>query len=141
MNASDLGAVLVVDDSPEFLDSVDWALRRLGAGSPRLHATSGDEALATLRSLPILPGLVLLDLNLPGLDGRQALREIRADPRLAPLVVAVLSTSDDPRDLAVTREVGADAYLVKPMRLDALLDKLGALFDALPDPSRLPFPL
>jgi len=141
MTASDLGEIVVVDDSPEFVDALVWAFRRLGVQPPRFTASSGDEALDLLHRLSLLPSLVLLDLNLPGLDGRSALREIRSDAAFSRLPVAVLSTSDDPTDVQTCREAGADAYLVKPVRLEALRDKLSQLLDKLDDLSSLPFPL
>ncbi len=141
MRPEALGEIVVVDDSPEFVDAVVWAFRRLGVNPPRFTAASGDEALELLHRLPILPSLVLLDLNLPGLDGRAALREIRTDVTFSALPVAILSTSDDPTDVENARRLGADAYLVKPVRLEVLRDKLNCLFNALDDLSSLPFPL
>jgi len=69
----------------------------------------------------VKPDLVLLDLNLPGRDGRRVLEEIRRDPLLARLPVAILSTSSAPEDSALGYGLGAVSYLVKPPDLGQLL--------------------
>jgi len=111
-------AVLVVEDSDEDFDTVLEVLQTLGLGGRVRRATTGDHCLALLRGqagrIALQPGFVLLDLNLPGLDGRDTLAEIRGDATLARLPVVVLSTSADPRDVAHCYARGANAYHVKP---------------------------
>ena len=69
-----------------------------------------------------LPDLILLDLNMPLKDGRQALREIKAHPRLKGLNVIIFSTSTSEADKRQTLELGAKSFIVKPSRQDELLD-------------------
>jgi CheY-like chemotaxis protein len=87
----------------------------------------GEAALAHLRGAGARPDLVLLDLNLPRLHGREVLEAIKADPELRPIPVIVLSTSDSPRDVADCYAQQASAYLVKPMGLDELGDLVQAI--------------
>jgi CheY-like chemotaxis protein len=110
--------ILVVDDSDADFETVQDAARRSGRLNPVLRASSGTECLRLLRdaqrSRDGLPVLVLLDLNTPGDDGRDALREVRSDPVLGTLPVVVVSASANPRDLQFCYANGANAYHVKP---------------------------
>src|SRR5712691_4846198 len=72
------------------------------------------------------PGVILLDLNMPGKDGREALREIKSDPELRRIPVIVLTTSKATQDVARSYESGANAFMTKPATFDALRDSLTA---------------
>lgn len=69
-----------------------------------------------------LPGLVLLDLNMPRKDGREALRDIRADPRLRHLPIVVLTTSCAEEDIAQCYDLGANSFIRKPASFESLVD-------------------
>lgn len=69
---------------------------------------------------PVLPSLVLLDLNMPYKDGRKALSEIRENPDLESLPVVVLTTSSNEKDIQYCREKGVDAFYTKPSSMDEL---------------------
>jgi DNA-binding NarL/FixJ family response regulator len=73
------------------------------------------------------PGLILLDLNMPKKDGREALREIRADPKLKNIRVVVLTTSQAESDIVSTYNLGASSFISKPVTFDALLEVVKAL--------------
>jgi CheY-like chemotaxis protein len=128
--------IMVVEDSDEDFDTVQDAARRGGMLHPIVRARSGGECLDLLRPLrdnqhsrDALPLLVLLDLNTPGDDGRDVLREVRSDDVLGILPVVVLSASANPRDLQFCYAHGANAYHVKPVdyakHLKALQDIFG----------------
>jgi CheY-like chemotaxis protein len=68
------------------------------------------------------PGLILLDLNMPKKDGREALRQIKADPSLKRIPVVVLTTSKADTDVASLYDLGANSFVSKPVRFDALVD-------------------
>ena len=74
-----------------------------------------------------VPGLLLLDLNMPRKDGREALREIKADPRLKHLRVVVLTTSQAEEDIHKTYDLSASSYIAKPVTFAALLEVIQAL--------------
>ncbi|MEW6667510.1 MAG: response regulator [Thermodesulfobacteriota bacterium] len=61
-----------------------------------------------------LPGLILLDLNMPRKDGREALLEIKAEPALRHIPIVILTTSEEERDIVFTRKAGADSFITKP---------------------------
>lgn len=67
------------------------------------------------------PGLILLDLNMPRKDGREALREIKADPDLRNIPVVVLTTSGEEEDILKTYDLGANSFIRKPVGFDALV--------------------
>jgi CheY-like chemotaxis protein len=69
----------------------------------------------------------LLDLNLPKKDGREALREIKADPELRRIPVVVLTTSQANTDVARTYDLGANSYITKPVQFDALVNVMRVL--------------
>ena len=73
------------------------------------------------------PGLILLDLNMPLKDGREALREIRADPELRRIPVVVLTTSKADTDVGMIYELGANSFISKPFQFEALVNVMRAL--------------
>ncbi|HVK60175.1 MAG TPA: response regulator [Bdellovibrionales bacterium] len=89
-----------------------------------------------------LPGLILLDLNMPRKDGREALREIKNDPRLRKIPVVVLTTSQAEEDIFRTYDLGVNSFVTKPVSFNSLVDVMKALgqywFEIvqLPDPDR-----
>ena len=113
--------VLVVDDDEDVRASLERGLR-LSGFAPRL-ANDGQAALAAVRER--LPDCVVLDMTMPGLDGVQVLRRLRADGLDVP--VCVLSARDTVDDRVHGLEAGADDYLVKPFALDELVARLRAL--------------
>jgi len=121
--------VLVLEDSDEDFDTVQEALDQAKLPNALRRATTGDSCLELLqRSGAPRPAFVLLDLNTPGLDGREALREIRADDKLASLPVVVLSSSSSPRDVDACYRAGASAYHVKPTRYSEHRELLIGIF-------------
>jgi two-component system response regulator len=73
------------------------------------------------------PGLILLDLNMPKKDGREALREIKEDPRFKSIRVVVMTTSSADEDISRTYDLSASSYITKPVTFDALLDVIRVL--------------
>ena len=73
------------------------------------------------------PGLILLDLNMPRMDGREALRAIKADPELRRIPVVVLTTSQADTDIGAIYDLGANSFISKPFQFDALVGVMKAL--------------
>lgn len=115
--------ILVVEDSDEDFDTLCDAAAGVGV-TRRLHrVTSGGDCLSALRgedhlALPLVPVLILMDLNSHGVDGREALVAIKADVSLRHIPLVVLTTSANPKDVAFCYHAGANAYHVKPVRHD-----------------------
>jgi chemotaxis family two-component system response regulator Rcp1 len=116
--------VLVVEDNAPDARLIDELLR-LGPLPKTIHIVgSGDEAMSFLRRREAFaeaprPQLVVLDLNLPGCDGREVLGEIKQDPELRGIPVVILTTSVAPTDVQHAYDLHANAYVVKPVGLDA----------------------
>ena len=117
--------ILIVDDT-----EVDRELTRLALLESELNhnlhmVESGPEALSFLRGQPPFdvvpqPDLILLDLNMPGMNGHEVLQQIKADETLRSIPVLILSTSDAPDDIHRAYDSCANTYLQKPMSFDAL---------------------
>lgn len=117
MTAPRQAPIVIVEDSDEDFDTVLEAVRKAGIVAEVRRATTGGECLDLLRGVAaIRPAVVLMDLNTPGTDGREALTSIKEDDTLRAFPVVVFSTSADPRDLAFCYTAGANAYHVKPVR-------------------------
>ncbi|CAG1008654.1 Response regulator rcp1 [Myxococcaceae bacterium] len=124
--------LLIVEDSPEDLEATLRALARSGRDRRIAHCADGDEALDYLRrrgrySKPDAaprPALVLLDLNLPGTDGREVLTEIKADESLRTIPVVVLTTSADRGDVEACYRAGASGYVQKPVAHEDLVVRM-----------------
>lgn len=111
--------ILVVEDMDEDYQSILDAAKHCAFLNSIARATSGDACLHQLRALAVahhaLPALVLLDLNTPQSDGREALIQIKQDACLRSIPVVVLSGSANPRDLNFCYANGVNAYHVKPV--------------------------
>lgn len=113
--------ILLVEDDPADAGLVRIALRDTKIVCDVVHARDGVEAMEILRAdqkngAP--PDLVLLDLNMPRMDGRQVLQAMRADAGLRTIPVVVLTTSDADRDVAASYALGANSFVTKPMDVD-----------------------
>lgn len=126
--------ILLVEDSPEDFETTQRAFRRSGLKNPIFRCADGDEALDFLfrrgrHADAPQPGVILLDLNLPGTDGREVLSEIKADPELKQIPVIVLTTSSDDRDVAACYKAGANSYIQKPVDLEGFMQAIERLND------------
>jgi CheY-like chemotaxis protein len=111
---------LVIEDDPDARRLVSVCLRRLGL---RVHeAATGAEAAAMLDRA--IPDVICLDLRLPDASGLSLCEQVRATPRLRDVPVVVITALARPIDRAQAEVAGADQYLVKPFRVDALTDSV-----------------
>jgi len=120
--------ILIVEDSDDDFEATRRAFDRANLINPIAHARCGEDALAYLQnSASVRPGLVLLDLNMPGLDGRKTLQMIKADEHLRDIPVVILTTSNDERDIRDCYAAGANTYIQKPVDLDGLFAAISRL--------------
>ena len=116
-----MSSILLVEDSAPDAMLIRQALREAGLDATVELVTDGEQALARLRrGAP--PDLMLLDLNLPRMDGRAVLAEMRDDAALTEIPVIVLTTSSAPHDVRYCYQHGANSYVRKPLGLDRLVD-------------------
>jgi two-component system response regulator len=134
--ATEIGAdILLVEDDPNDAELISRALRRGGVAATMARVSDGVEALDYLfcrgafaaRPRVPLPKLMLLDLKLPKLTGLEVLRAIRADAGLKRLVVVMLTSSKEERDLAEAYDSGINSYVVKPVNFEQLMDSLARM--------------
>jgi CheY-like chemotaxis protein len=100
--------LVTVDDGEELLEYLCYRGRYAGATHKR-------------------PGLILLDLNMPRMDGREALREIKKDPDLRRIPVIVLTTSKAEEDILRTYDLGVNSFITKPVTFNSLVDVMSTL--------------
>jgi len=121
--------ILMADDDPDDRMLAQEAFEEARLANPLHFVTDGVELMdylrrrgryAELAGSP-LPSLILLDLNMPKMDGREALAEIKADANLRSVPVVVLTTSSAEEDIARAYELGAGSYIVKPVTFEGLV--------------------
>lgn len=119
--------ILIVEDSDDDYEMTEGALRSEGnLHNPIYRCEDGEDALDFLLNRGAYsdpataprPGIVLLDLNMPGKDGRAVLAEMRTDADLKRIPVVILTTSDDEYDVSRCYELGANTYIKKPVDLE-----------------------
>lgn len=118
--------ILLVEDNPGDVEMMRLAFEEAKLANPLHVASDGLQALAYLRREPPFenagrPQLILLDLNLPGIDGRDVLQEIKSDPRLRRIPVVVLTTSREEADVCRSYDLHASSYIPKPLSVPDLI--------------------
>ncbi len=106
--------ILLVDDHPDIVRLLQMCLR--SEGYTLLTAHDGERALEVVEAEH--PDLVVLDVVMPKLDGYRVLNRIKTDPRLRHILVVLLTVKDQPEDVTLGLDIGADYYLTKPFRPD-----------------------
>jgi signal transduction histidine kinase len=115
--------ILIVDDIIEVAQTVGWMLEEMGHDYRLVH--EGTQALAEARDYA--PDVILLDIGLPGMDGYEVCRALRADPRFTDTVIVAQTGWGQSRDKAQAAQAGFDHHLVKPVSYDALEGLLASL--------------
>lgn len=129
--------ILIVEDSFDDYYAAKRGLTNAGLANSFIHCETGEDALDYLYKRGAyagqdnwkLPHLILLDLNLPGIGGNDVLEQIKQDEELCQVPVIVLTTSDDPNDIEVSYQNGANSYIRKPVDLDGFISALKRLKD------------
>ncbi len=130
--------ILIVEDSDDDYDALVRALNTRGSITNPLHrCKNGQEALDYLFRRgayqscrePVRPSVILLDLNMPGVDGHGVLAVIKATKALMSIPVIVMTTSGDERDIEACYQNGANAYIQKPFSSSKFLDVISTMTD------------
>jgi CheY-like chemotaxis protein len=129
--------LLVVEDSNEDFRMLQRLMRRMAVQNPIHRCTNGDEVLELLyqhkndchSKVFIRPSVILLDLNLPGIDGRDILERLKQDISFKEIPIIVFTTSSNPKDIELCYQKGANGYLVKPMDAQELKKTIQAFVD------------
>ena len=125
-----LKTCLLVDDDEDDREVFCLALNQVDPSVTCITACDGLEALLILEEESIVPDYIFLDLNMPRMDGKECLREIRKQKHLAHVPVIIFSTSSADKEKAETKRLGATSFIVKPPRLSTLAENLHEIFRA-----------
>ena len=127
--------ILIADDDPDDRQLTREALAECRLANNVHFVEDGEQLLDYLHrrgdfqefaDAP-LPGLILLDLNMPRKDGREALKEIKANPEFRRIPIVVLTTSKAEEDILRTYDLGVNSYVTKPVTFDSLVDTIKVL--------------
>jgi CheY-like chemotaxis protein len=126
--------ILLAEDDPGHAYLVQENLQEGGVANQIVHVSDGQEALdfihckgAYIDRCRDSPLLLLLDINMPRVDGVGVLRELKADPRTDQLPVIVLTTTDDPREVKRCYELGCSSYVTKPVEYERFVEAIRRL--------------
>lgn len=124
--------IFYVEDDVDFAFIMQHAIQEVNDNLSMKIIDNGTDALETLQQFgvnKIKPGLIMLDMNLPGMSGLDLLKRIKEIPFLKHVPVIFFTTSDNPKDVQSTAEFGANAYLTKPAGYLNLISCLRSLHD------------
>ena len=129
-------AIVIADDDGDDRMLIEDAFKESRLANPLVFVENGEQLLQCLRSQGDFaltglagkkPGLILLDLNMPRMDGRTALAHLKADPALRRIPVVVLTTSKAEEDVLRTYDLGVNSFITKPVSFEALVDVVRTL--------------
>ncbi len=141
--------LLVVEDSDEDFAAFERIVRRLSFTHPIYRCGDGDQALDFLHRTGDYadpdrvprPSLILLDLNLPGTDGREVLGEVKQHEDLKTIPIVVFTTSSNPRDIETCYKQGVNGYIIKPIDIQKLTRTIQLIVEYWFEAVTLPYPL
>ena len=127
--------ILIADDDPEDCMLIKDAFKEGLLVNGLRFVEDGEELMDYLRhqgkyrdrSAYPRPGIILLDLNMPKKDGREALKEIKSDPDLRSIPVVILTTSKEEEDILRSYDLGANSYITKPVTFAGLVEAIKSL--------------
>lgn len=129
-------AILLVEDNPYDVEITKRAFEKGKIRNTLYVVRDGQEALDFLyhqggytdESKAPRPGLILLDIRLPKIDGLEVLRRLKADPDFRKIPVIMLTVSDSDEDISKSYDLGANSYIVKPVEFDKFVEAMKSLY-------------
>jgi CheY-like chemotaxis protein len=109
-----MNEIVLVDDNTDHLELMGLALRASDNPCPVVTFSSGEDCVAAIERGSVKPRLVLLDFNMPGLDGPAAVQRLRGLDAMRTVPIVMMSTSDQALDVQRARAAGADSFVIKP---------------------------
>jgi CheY-like chemotaxis protein len=123
-----LSFLFIEDDEIEIL-KFKKSLKKLGFSHRILEAKNGEEALDVLKKKEELPHVILLDLNMPKMNGLEFLKEIKQDPHLRYIPAIIVTTSSNQQDMLESYKLGIAGYIIKPLRYEDYIKKIQRVVD------------
>ncbi|MEI6847448.1 MAG: response regulator [Chlorobiaceae bacterium] len=134
--------IMLVEDSDEDYKTLLWIFKKLAVTYPIIRCEDGEELLSYLKcddcDKIIQPAIILLDLNLPGIDGRKILQRIKENEKFKVVPVIILTTTSNSKDIKYCYQNGANGYIIKPLNLEKFMRTIQMLLDYWFDASILP---
>ena len=121
-----LNILLIEDDMIEVM-KLKRTIKTLGLNHTLTEANNGEEALDLLKHKDRLPDIILLDLNMPKLNGLEFLKILKADERLRYIPTIILTTSSNQKDLLECFKSGISGYILKPLKYEEYVSKIDKL--------------
>ena len=126
IDLSAINPILVVEDSPEDYEVLTRAFKKAEILLPLVHCKDGADAMDYLKGQGVYqghancarPSFVLMDLNMPGVDGCSVIQKIKQDPTLNTIPLIVFTTSRSEKDVEETYRAGANSFMPKPVDMD-----------------------
>ncbi|MDQ8186480.1 response regulator [Pelagicoccus sp. SDUM812002] len=134
---NDKATILLIDDNPDDYEATERSFEAANFANPIQWCHSAKDGIDYLkrsgkfegRSPETHPCLILLDLNMPGMDGRAALKKIKQDVSICAVPVIVLTTSSDEKDIELCYQLGASTYIQKPVEFNSLVAAVARMKD------------
>ncbi|KAB8156112.1 response regulator receiver domain-containing protein [Kordia periserrulae] len=123
-----LSFLFIEDDEIEVL-KFKKSLKKLGFTHKILEAKNGEEALDILKKKQELPNVILLDLNMPKMNGLEFLKELKEDPHLRYIPAIIVTTSNNHQDMLESYNLGIAGYIIKPLRYEDYIKKIQRVVD------------
>ena len=131
MNSSNPVTILLAEDDQGHASLIQRNLNRSGFVNEIIHVVDGQQALDYLRCTGAYAGrqrngplLLVLDINMPRVDGVQVLQAVKCDPQFNKIPVIMLTTTDDPREIERCYQLGCNVYITKPIAYDKFVEAL-----------------
>jgi len=129
--------ILLVEDNQDDFEATERSLKKNHFMNPIKWCKSGQDAIdyvfqqGVYKDNPdvLTPDLILLDLNMPGIDGREVLKQIKSDKDKCTIPIVILTTSKDSKDIERCYEIGASTYVQKPVDFDGLTQAIRTMKD------------
>jgi len=135
--------IIMVEDDEGHARLIEKNLRRAGISNEMVHLDDGNKVIdyffGDQTKLPHDKMLILLDLNLPGIDGYEVLKRLKDDKHTHTIPIIVLTTTDNPTEIERCYELGCNVYVTKPIEYDAFSEairKLGLMLSVVKIPNR-----
>ena len=116
--------ILIIEDNEDDYEATERSFRRAHFVNPIFWCRNGQQAVEFLRTSGHTADLILLDLNMPGMDGQHVLEFIKAEETLKSIPVVVLATSADEKDIETCYALGASTYIQKPVNFEGLAEAI-----------------